>query len=153
MAKISAAGGATVGGLGREQPEPVLVRGAHLTVHDGALDFADGTGAAPDVTLRRHAAGTLRVVGALTVDGAVTQGGTFTAAGDVNVTGTLTAFGFFGAGGNVLLGSAPSLIGFFGADPAAKPEVTGARSDGTALASLLAALDTLGLLTDSTTAT
>lgn len=153
MAKISAAGGATQGGLGREQPVPVLVRGAHLSVHDGALDFADGTGAAPDVTLRRSTAGTLRVVGGLTVDGAISQGGTFTASGDVNVTGTLTAFGFFGAGGNVQLGSGVSLIGFFGADPAAKPEVTGARDDGTALASLLTQLATLGLVTDSSTAT
>lgn len=41
--------------------------------------------------------------------------------------------------------------GFYGATPVAKPEVTGSRSDGTALASLLTALETLGLITDSST--
>ena len=43
-------------------------------------------------------------------------------------------------------------LGFYGATPAAKPTVTGARDDGTALADLLTELATLGLLTDSSTA-
>lgn len=42
--------------------------------------------------------------------------------------------------------------GFYGTTPAAKPTVSGSRADGTALASLLTALATLGLITDSTTA-
>lgn len=42
--------------------------------------------------------------------------------------------------------------GFYGAAPVAKPTVTGSRTDGTALASLLTALATLGLITDSSTA-
>ena len=40
----------------------------------------------------------------------------------------------------------------YGAAPAAKPTVTGARDDGTALADLLTELATLGLITDSSTA-
>jgi hypothetical protein len=152
MPKISVTGGASQAGAPAQQGEPVLLRGARIVVYDGSVGFA-AAGSGPDVTVGRAGAGTLRVIGALTVDGAVTQGGTFTASGDVNVTGTLTAFGFFGAGGNVQLGSGPSLIGFFGASPAGKPEVTGARDDGTALASLLTQLATLGLITDSTTAT
>ncbi len=43
-------------------------------------------------------------------------------------------------------------VGFYGTAPAAKPTVTGARDDGTALADLLTELETLGLLTDSSTA-
>lgn len=42
-------------------------------------------------------------------------------------------------------------IGFYGAAPAAKPTVTGAKGGNAALASLLTALATLGILTDSTT--
>ena len=42
-------------------------------------------------------------------------------------------------------------IGFFAATPAAKPEVTGSRGGNAALASLLTALATLGLITDSST--
>lgn len=78
--------------------------------------------------------------------------GTVTSSGPVNVSGTLTAFGYFGAGGNVGLGSGVSLIGFFGAAPVAQPTVTGSRSDGTALADLLAKLATLGIVVDGTTA-
>lgn len=40
-------------------------------------------------------------------------------------------------------------IGFFGATPASKPTVTGAKGGNAALASLLTALATLGLITDS----
>lgn len=43
-------------------------------------------------------------------------------------------------------------IGFYGATPGTKPTITGSRTDGTALASLLTALATLGLLVDSSTA-
>jgi len=42
-------------------------------------------------------------------------------------------------------------IGFYGANAADKPTVSGSRSDGTALQSLLSALATLGLITDTTT--
>ncbi len=44
-----------------------------------------------------------------------------------------------------------STIGFYGATLATKPTVTGARDDGTALADLLTELETLGLITDSST--
>lgn len=43
-------------------------------------------------------------------------------------------------------------IGFFAATPAAKPAVTGSRGGNAALASLLTALATLGLITDSSSA-
>lgn len=42
--------------------------------------------------------------------------------------------------------------GFFGAPAAGRQTVTGSRSDGTALASVLAALVNLGIITDNTTA-
>jgi hypothetical protein len=42
-------------------------------------------------------------------------------------------------------------VGFFGATPASKPTVTGSRGGNAALASLLTALATLGLITDGTT--
>lgn len=42
--------------------------------------------------------------------------------------------------------------GFYGAAPAAKPSITGTRDSNSAVASLLAALAGLGLVTDSTTA-
>lgn len=95
------------------------------------------------------------LAGALTLL-APTAGPTFTdtvtCSGPLNVSGTLTAFGYFGAGGNVGLGSGVSLIGFYGADAVGRQTVSGARSDGTALASLLTALATLGLIVDDTTA-
>jgi len=43
-------------------------------------------------------------------------------------------------------------LGFFGETPIARPNVTGSRALGTALTNLLAALDSLGIITDSTTA-
>ena len=43
-------------------------------------------------------------------------------------------------------------VGFYDTEPQTKPTVTGARDDGTALADLLTELATLGLITDSTTA-
>ena len=42
-------------------------------------------------------------------------------------------------------------LGFFGAAPAARPNVTGSRASGAALASLLTQLAALGLITDNTT--
>lgn len=43
-------------------------------------------------------------------------------------------------------------VGFFGQAPAAKPTITGSRGGNAALASLLTALATLGLITNNTTA-
>ncbi|MBL1100153.1 hypothetical protein [Streptomyces coffeae] len=45
-----------------------------------------------------------------------------------------------------------STLGFYGATAASKPTITGSRGGNAALASLLTALSTLGLVTDSTTA-
>jgi hypothetical protein len=43
-------------------------------------------------------------------------------------------------------------IGFYGATPVAKPTVSGAKGSNAALGSLMTALSTLGLVTDSTSA-
>lgn len=59
--------------------------------------------------------------------------------------------GLYGATRHVLDGAA-NQIGFFGATPTGRPTVTGAKGGNAALASLLTALASLGLITDSTTA-
>lgn len=67
----------------------------------------------------------------------------------------LTGFGSLEVqpeGGNLLLGSAGASMSFYGAGPVAQPSVTGSRGGNAALASLLTALDALGLITDNTTA-
>jgi hypothetical protein len=56
------------------------------------------------------------------------------------------------ASGTVRLTVDGTGIGFFGTTPAAKQTVTGSRGGNAALASLLTALSTAGLITDSTTA-
>lgn len=58
----------------------------------------------------------------------------------------------FIVGTNGSLRHVSSTLGFFSAAAAAKPNVTGSRGGNAALASLLTALATLGLITDSTTA-
>ncbi|VXB66789.1 hypothetical protein [Citricoccus sp. K5] len=50
----------------------------------------------------------------------------------------------------IQLGTGP--LGFFGATPTGKPTIRGSRSDGTALANLLTALEKMGLIKDDTTA-
>jgi hypothetical protein len=50
------------------------------------------------------------------------------------------------------LDGAANQVGFYGAAPASKPTVTGSRGGNAALASLLSALATLGLITDGTSA-
>lgn len=59
--------------------------------------------------------------------------------------------GLYGATRHVLDGAA-NQAGFFGASPTGQPTVTGSRGGNAALASLLTALDTLGLIDDQTTA-
>lgn len=49
----------------------------------------------------------------------------------------------------VLGASATDVIAFYGATPAAKPTITGSKGSNAALASLITALATLGLLVDS----
>jgi|GEM_PF-2319674 len=61
----------------------------------------------------------------------------------------ITRFALNASGGIAF--AATTLIGFFGATPATKPTVTGSRGGNAALASLLTALASLGLLTDSST--
>ncbi|MGW3144840.1 hypothetical protein ACWDG1_09195 [Streptomyces sp. NPDC001177] len=51
-----------------------------------------------------------------------------------------------------VLDGAANQIGFYGATPASKPTVTGSRGGNAALASLLSALATLGLITDGSVA-
>lgn len=70
---------------------------------------------------------------------------------------TLTPDGLLdGAGGNKY-GSPQFMEDLYdavaGIIPVTPPDVVGARDDGTALAALLTALESIGLITDSTTAT
>jgi hypothetical protein len=58
--------------------------------------------------------------------------------------------GLYGATRHVLDGAANS-VGFFGATAVGRQTVTGSRTDGTALANLLTALEALGLIDDNTT--
>lgn len=53
---------------------------------------------------------------------------------------------------NIMFQALGNKMAFNGATPVTKPTVTGSRGGNAALASLLTALDTLGLITDSTTA-
>jgi len=53
--------------------------------------------------------------------------------------------------GALLIGGAGGTLGFGGTAPVAKPTVTGSRGANAALASLLTALASYGLLTDSST--
>lgn len=146
MPKISAAGGSSKAGLSQEREKSVLLRGAHITIHDGALEFSDGTGTAPDVAIKRQGAATIVVSGTLKITG------NFELQGSSQALGNFIVFNYFGAGGNVQLGSAPSLVGFYGADPVIRPTVAGARnSPEGALANLLTALATLGLINNTTT--
>ena len=55
-------------------------------------------------------------------------------------------------GGGITIGDSGENVGFYGETPQPKPTVTGSRSSGAALESLLTALDTLGLITNNTTA-
>lgn len=142
MGRTSKAGGGTVGNTGQDESGPVLWRGRRIVVKDGAIEFLGTDGGPPDLILKRSATGTLTLQ-------AVSLTGNAAIAGTLDVTGTLTAFGFFGAGGNVQLGSGASTIGFYGATPGAKPAVTGSKGANAALTSLLSALATLGLITDS----
>jgi hypothetical protein len=79
---------------------------------------------------------------------AVTQGGSFNIY-DSAVSATVAAFNT-----NTITLSYPTQlaanVGFHGASPIARPTVTGAKGSNAALASLLAALSSYGLVTDST---
>jgi len=94
------------------------------------------------------------------VQGGATGSGVQVSAGgdDTNVAITLKGKGTgavrltSGDGTNQVLVNNTGL-GVNGTSPIAKPTVTGARDDGTALASLLTALANYGFITDSTTAT
>ena len=57
------------------------------------------------------------------------------------------------AAGPVIGQDALDTVGFYGSAGTAKPTITGARDDGTALASLLTALADMGLVVDESTPT
>jgi hypothetical protein len=83
--------------------------------------------------------GTLHVGGNATLDSYLNVGG-------VTVTGGLVT------GGNTQLAGATSVVGFYGAGGATRQTVTGSRGGNAALASLLTALASNGLIVDSSTA-
>jgi hypothetical protein len=73
-----------------------------------------------------------------------------TAAGTISFGGSGVQFASTG-GGNTL-GGVGDKVAFYGGSPIVKPAITGAKAGNTAVTlSLLAALDALGLVTDSTT--
>jgi len=99
--------------------------------------------------------------------GALTQGGDFFIDGTLfvntaemahifNPVGTLTLDGNlveigFGGGTGVLVASASTFLAFYGSAPVPRQTVFGSRGGNAALASLLTALDTMGLIIDSST--
>lgn len=80
--------------------------------------------------------------------------GTQTAAGDKTFSGYTTLAGGQANGAFTVLGAfeTEGNLGFYGTTPIAKPTVTGSRGGNAALASLLTALASLGLIVDNTTA-
>jgi len=68
------------------------------------------------------------------------------------VNGTLTVNGPSSLlGSSTTVGASGGLLGFYNSTPVAKPTITGSRSDGSALRSLLQNLQAMGLITDNTT--
>lgn len=86
-----------------------------------------------------------------TLSGPAGSGGILIAAGFASVNNNQTTPGniVIDANNAVLIES--STLGFFGGTGVAKPTVTGSKGGNAALASLMSALSTLGLVTDSTT--
>lgn len=91
---------------------------------------------------------TASAVNNLAVTGAVTGGfPTLSSKGsDINISLGLTAKGT----GKVVIGASINGLGFFGSGGEVKQTITGSRSGNAALASLLTALGTYGLINDST---
>lgn len=87
----------------------------------------------------------LNTAGATALTITSTQAATF--AGSLDVTGTFTS-----KGTTVLCDGTGDTLKFYGGTGATKQAITGSRGGNAALASLLTALATLGLITDSTTA-
>jgi len=117
-----------------------------------SVTLAGGTGGAGSTT--NGAGGAITISGGAVGGGAGTGGSSGSVAIKAGNPGT-------GSGGSVQIQNSSGLariqvndigIGFFGGTTTAKPTVTGSRGGNAALASLLTALATLGLLTDSTTA-
>lgn len=63
----------------------------------------------------------------------------------------LASGGTLATPGGIVVGNATDEVGFYNANPVAKPTVTGSRGGNAALTSLISALASLGLVTDSTT--
>jgi hypothetical protein len=116
----------------------------------GALTFSDGTTA--DVTVYRSAANILRTDDTLQIGSAATI--TFGTSADVNLyrsgANALATDDSFAVGSD--LQHFGTNLGVYGATPVAKPTVSGSRGGNAALASLLTALASIGLITNSTSA-
>jgi hypothetical protein len=155
---LGAAGAGPTIALKSDDPTTVNSRTptAHATSHatggsDPVTPAAIGAATATDLT---SLSGTVTVLNGFLDDifnrlAAIEQGTAFLAGvnsvGPVNITG---------GDGSVrhLLNGANGTAGFYGATAVTKPVVSGSHGDGTAYASLLAALAALGLVTDNTTA-
>lgn len=152
---LTAVNGAAVSFMRSDAAPPLDVSiaptwtGAHtwsvqLNVNAGAL-FANGQGLA-----WKDSGGTTRTVLQLFSDNNVYFDNA-TAAGDINIRvagGGTTAINIKGSNGAVTFNNN---VGFYGTTPVAKPTITGAKGGNVALANLLTALASYGLLIDSTT--
>jgi len=117
---------------------------------DGALVCTSTLSVEGNTTIG-NAAGDAHVVnGTLDCNQAVNIDGALTATSTAQVTGKLTALAEVEIDGAI--NHDGTTIGVFGTAPTTKQTVTGSRTDGTALASLLTALAAYGLITDSSTA-
>lgn len=134
--------------------------GLRMSIASNAITFITALAIFNDTTaspkfgqqdqVANSATGQPLTVGAQNCTGTTSTGGNLLCKGG---TGTSTNGGvrIQTAGGTTRLEVNDAGLAFFGASPAAKPTVTGAKAGNAALTSLLTALATLGLLTDSST--
>lgn len=162
----------TVGGTGTRNAGLALETRPGYAVIDGALGVGAIAGGVP-------ASGQIRASSAIHAGGAIggTNGGLLPSlyAGNTSDNTEWVGIGYYDfgdygfiqavddnagyktlsiqpSGGSLALGSSGAAIGFLGASPATRPNVTGSRGGNAALASLLTALNTLGLINNSTSA-
>jgi len=150
-AAISVASGAGSVAVGAEE---VTVANALLDIYFGESALTPGvvfgTDKAKNVSVRvRNSTGELNSFAANTAGQFVTD----STQGDTGLSfspGKVLRLGAVGKASQLRIGEAS--LGFFATAPIAKPEVTGSRTAGAALTSLLEKLAALGLITNGTTA-
>ncbi|MET9517395.1 hypothetical protein [Streptomyces sp. NPDC002994] len=121
---------------------------AHAAAADPHGDRAWASGIFATITVVNTLTGTVTTLNGFLDDiflrlAAIEQGTAFLAGVNTNIVNVASKHTLDGAGDK---------LGFHGVPSVAKQTVSGSRADGTALANLLTALATLGLITDGTTA-